>query len=120
MVHRAAGARAWGFGAVAVVNRYAYRTPDPAVMRRAADPVGPDNWEWIFRVGRGSAFALACWGDIGAGDDAVFQAAWEAAGCPPLHCLALTVSGAPRHPMARGRSRIPDDVTPQPWRALGS
>lgn len=33
-----------------------------------------------------------------------------------LICLGTTLSGAPKHPMARGRSRIPRDQQPIIWR----
>ncbi len=112
-------ARLWGFGAVAVLNRFAFRTPHPSVMRAAVDPVGPENPDWIVQVGRRASFALASWGNIGAGDDDAFAAAWTAAGCPPLHCLGITGSGAPIHPLARGKNRVPDDVVPTLWTPAG-
>src|SRR3546814_343950 len=31
------------------------------------------------------------------------------------YCLGASSSGAPLHPMARGRHRVPDDALPQPW-----
>src|SRR3546814_16042107 len=31
------------------------------------------------------------------------------------YCLGASSSGAPPHPMARGRHRVPDDALPQPW-----
>ena len=36
-------ARALGFGAFTVCNIFAWRETDPAKMRRASDPVGPEN-----------------------------------------------------------------------------
>ena len=36
-------ARALGFGAFRVINIFAYRATDPKVMRKVADPVGPEN-----------------------------------------------------------------------------
>ncbi len=30
-------------------------------------------------------------------------------------CLGTNENGAPRHTLARGRNRIPDDATPMPW-----
>lgn len=110
-------ARSWGFGAVAVLNRKAYRTSQPAALKRATDPAGPENMHWLLTIGRNAKFALACWGNIGVDDDKAFQAAWDAAGCPPLHCLSTTAGGAPAHPLARGRNRIPDDITPRLWHA---
>ncbi len=36
-------ARSWSLGACVFVNLFAFRTPDPKVMRAEAEPVGPDN-----------------------------------------------------------------------------
>jgi len=36
-------ARAWGYGAPAVGNLFAYRARAPAVLRSVTDPVGPGN-----------------------------------------------------------------------------
>ena len=33
----------------------------------------------------------------------------------PVHCLGLTKSGMPKHPLARGQHRVPDGAQPQPW-----
>lgn len=35
--------RAWGYGGCRVINLYALRATDPKELRRAADPVGPEN-----------------------------------------------------------------------------
>ena len=32
-----------------------------------------------------------------------------------LSCLGTTLSGAPKHPLARGQHRIPDDQEPMQW-----
>lgn len=42
-----------------------------------------------------------------------------AKGLPPLHCLGTTMTGAPIHPLARGKHRVPDDVQRRPWMSLG-
>jgi hypothetical protein len=38
---------AWGYGALTVVNLFALRATCPHTLRRAADPVGPDNDEHL-------------------------------------------------------------------------
>lgn len=37
--------------------------------------------------------------------------------CPKWSCLGTTKSGAPIHPLARGRHRVPDEATLTPWRS---
>jgi hypothetical protein len=36
-------AQGWGFGAIAVVNLFAYRSPHPKALRQTKDPIGPGN-----------------------------------------------------------------------------
>lgn len=36
---------------------------------------------------------------------------------PTWHCLGKTASGAPIHPLARGRNRVPDDAKLRIWKA---
>lgn len=40
-------AKRWGFGAIDVVNLFAWRDTDPTGLLSAADPVGPDNDDHI-------------------------------------------------------------------------
>src|SRR3954454_15761859 len=42
-------ARQWGCGRLAVLNLFAVRATDPAEMKRADDPVGPENRDWFDR-----------------------------------------------------------------------
>lgn len=43
-------------------------------------------------------------------DDAMFREQ------PTWHCLGKTASGAPIHPLARGRNRVPDDAKLKVWK----
>src|SRR6266436_6577265 len=45
-------AAAWGYGALAVGNLFAFRTPSPKVLKRAARPVGRANDRWLARQGQ--------------------------------------------------------------------
>ena len=40
-------ARDWGYGGLEVVNLFARISASPAVLRRSADPVGPENDRWL-------------------------------------------------------------------------
>jgi hypothetical protein len=35
----------------------------------------------------------------------------------PIHCIGTTINGCPKHPMARGKHRVPDNQKPLVWRA---
>src|ERR687886_2684884 len=88
-------ARDWGFGSIALANLFAYRTPEPRLLRRVDDPVGPANDRWLSRLVREAELVVAAWGARG---DHRGRAAAVAPCLGRLHCLGLTQGGAPRHP----------------------
>lgn len=128
-------ARAWGYGGFVAVNLYPFRSSSPADARAWANwqENGPDYyardrlWEnetVLVREAKAAALVVPCWG-AGVWDpmyvDHVLEMIQEGeAPWPDLHCLGLTASGDPKHPMARGRSRIPDHTRPALWRAGSS
>lgn len=83
-----------GFGALWVVNLYAYRTPKPAALWRADDPMGPGNATWRGRaIDRADAW-WAAWGNAGHGAEAdALLARGDAL------VLGWTGQGAPKHPL---------------------
>lgn len=90
-------AQGWGCSGLEVVNLFAYRATRPADLRRADDPVGPDNDRVLAEaITRGSPL-IACWG---------LHGAWRARGAEirtrlagPWQCLGKTRDGHPRHPL---------------------
>ncbi len=104
-------ARVLGFGAFRVTNIFAYRATDPKVMRRAADPVGPDNDAAILESAGWADRVICAWGSHGAhlGRGAAVKAMLWATGVPLWH-LGLTQGGAPKHPLYIGY-----DCQPEPW-----
>jgi hypothetical protein len=119
-------ARRENCGGICVLNAYALRATDPVELKRHPDPVGPENDRWL--AGLGELAKIACHVD---GEQAFpVVVAWGAnpmaaarvrrvmellAGIPVV-CLGVTRSGAPKHPLARGRERVPDDAPLVPWR----
>jgi len=106
-------ARALGFGAFQVTNIFAWRETDPHVMRRVADPIGPDNDQMIRAGTQWADMTIAAWGTHGAHLDrgaAVAALLHDAA--IPLHILGLTKHGHPRHPLYVSYAR-----SPRPWGA---
>jgi hypothetical protein len=110
----------WGYGALEVLNLFARISPSPAVLRRAADPVGGEADAWIrARLAAKPHGALWLgWGNHGGwrGRDlavlALLQQGLAPAGTGrPCLCLGVTASGRPRHPLY-----LPADLAPQPWR----
>jgi hypothetical protein len=104
-----ARARGWGFGALRMVNLFAWRATDPAALPGAEDPVGPENDAALLRGARWADMILCGWGAGGvlAGRDA---AVLRLLGRRRLWHLGLTAGGQPRHPLYVGY-----DVAPVVW-----
>lgn len=114
-------ARRWGAGALDVVNLYALRATDPGELRRAADPVGPDNDRHIVEAAREASIIVCAWGahPFARRRAAHVSGLLRAVGTP-LECLHVTADGSPRHPLyVRGAtSRV--EWPPSPPRAAAS
>ena len=111
-------ARREGCGGITVVNLFALRSADPRVLRHHPDPVGASNDTVIgMNVGRDSP-VVAAWGTGGTlnGRDREVAGQLKATGIA-LKCFGVTRDGHPKHPLARGRERIPDDAPLIPWEA---
>ncbi len=91
-------AKLWGFGSLVFCNEFAFRTPSPAEMKRADDPVGPENDAWILREAKAADKIVVAWGVHGdyRGRDAQvldLLADFE------LFCFGRTKDGHPKHPL---------------------
>lgn len=91
-------ARSWGFGALDVGNLFAWKATDPATLREAHDPVGPDNDAALLDMTHRADLIVVAWGTHPA---AVHRASYVIENLLParLHCLGKTQDGAPRHPL---------------------
>jgi hypothetical protein len=94
--------RQWGCGKLAVLNLFAVRATAPADMKRARDPVGPENKDWFDRTlaHRGEGPVICAWGVHGEHleqDSAVLG--WlDDIGVKP-RALGITRDGHPKHPL---------------------
>lgn len=108
-------ARRWSAD-LEVVNLYALRATDPARLRTADDPVGPDNDAWIRDTAVGSVLIIAAWGAFaynrmpGGRDRIAHVAALVADAGNQIHCLRRTKAGFPEHPLY-----LPYELSPLPW-----
>lgn len=116
-------AKLWGYGGLLIINLFAWRASSPAEMIRAGAHVGPDNGFYIDQALRYAAAnggrVLAAWGN---GGEAEGRAEWFCSRALRTHgltllCLGTTKGWRPKHPMARGKHRIPRDQQPLVWRA---
>jgi len=124
-------ARFWGFSGFTAVNLYPCRSSSPAECRKWADweNNGPDwharddlhhNLGVIVRESKAAAVTVACWGAV-AWDEIWVEHVIEEITTghepwPSIYCFGMTSSGAPIHPLARGKHRVPDDAQPLIWR----
>lgn len=85
-----------GCGGLIVANVYQLRATDPAEIKRADDPVGPDADSHILQAARrATGPMIAAWGTH-AGERGKHVAQLLSG---HLLCLGTTKSGAPRHPL---------------------
>lgn len=104
-------ARAWGYGALRVVNIFAWRATDPRDLRRADLPEGPGNDAALLASVDWADLIVAAWGVHGAHRGRGALAANVLAKCgKPVHHLGLTKQGHPRHPLY-----LPFEQLPEPW-----
>lgn len=92
-------AQAESFGALEVVNLFAYRTPHPVALKSAGFPAGPDNDGHITAAAKSAGAVCVAWGaqpEALPRIQVVMPLLW------PHHepqCLAITRSGFPSHPV---------------------
>ena len=102
--------KAWAFGALEVVNLFAWRATDPRELLTAAEPVGESNDAAIIRSATSASRVVCAWGQhkaIGQRAERVLELLrkWSTA---ERVCLGRTAAGMPRHPLyVRG------DVVPE-------
>ena len=104
-------ARRLGYGAFRACNIFALRETDPARLKAATHPEGPDNPAELTRAVDWSDDVLCAWGVHGAHrgqGNRVFETL--RAIDRPLLTFGLTKDGHPRHPLY-----ISYDVMPQTW-----
>lgn len=122
----------WGYGGLVVANHYPVITSSPRECHRwRASFKGPGSIDTEAHQAfiRNHADCAALFSDC-----ALLMAAWGAGADPGdveqwleevtakmdrpalWHCLGTTADGSPKHPLARGKHRVPDDQRPMLWR----
>lgn len=89
-------ARRWGYGGLLLGNLFAYRATDPAALYRTADPIGPENDDWLKKLQAEAAFVVCAWGAMGAYQNRDEQVL---AFLNAPHCLVRLKHGRPGHPL---------------------
>jgi hypothetical protein len=89
-------AKRWGYGAICMTNLFAFRATDPRDMKKAKEPIGPDNDEWLLKISGEAALVVAVWGTHGSH---LGRAAQVLKCIPSLHVLSKNADGSPHHPL---------------------
>jgi hypothetical protein len=110
---------ALGADVLEVVNLFALRSPYPTDLKKCAAGFRGDdatNNAAIVAACVGAYRVVAAWGNDGAigGREHIVRELLRAVGIE-LHCLGTTQDGFPKHPLARGKHRIPAAMQPVPW-----
>jgi hypothetical protein len=90
-------AKGWGYGALCMVNLFAYRATDRAIMKAQHNPVGADNDRWLLESAEHAGIVVAAWGSDGTHMGRGQAVRKLLAG--RLSCLGVTKNGQPRHPL---------------------
>lgn len=90
-------ARSWGFGALVMLNLFAWRGADPDALLTVDDPIGPANDQVIAAVTEQASLTMLAWG----AHRATRKRAAEVVRIvePSFAQLGLTKDGHPRHPL---------------------
>lgn len=108
--------RTLGYGHLLVGNKFARRSPNVAVLRKAGDPIGPQNDHYLEHLMQRATIVVAAWGPLTKLPGAL-QGRWKdvvriADSCgQPLWCLGTAHDGHPRHPLM-----LPADTKLEPWK----
>jgi hypothetical protein len=98
-----------------VGNLFAYRSPDVKSLAKVSDPVGPENWSYLYKILSEADILVPCWGNsnkipaylrgqIDKVTDVLFSSG------KPVKVFGLTSNGQPKHPLMLGY-----DTTLREW-----
>lgn len=89
-----------GCGALVMANLFAFRSKDPHQMKRAPDPIGPQNDAWLARLLASSELVVCGWGIHGAFRQRSTDVRMLLrSASSKARCLGLTATGEPLHPL---------------------
>lgn len=117
-------AKNWGYGGIHIVNLFALRTSKPQELLAHKDRQGPQNAEYLHAAmlivkmaAQTPPAMLVAWGNGGDLDQRHEWFTHEATQVYGLTliCLGETQNCSPKHPMARGKHRIPRAMPPKVW-----
>lgn len=100
-------AQSWGYAGIQVLNLYAFRATNPADLWRTADPVGPQNDDYLRLAANppDTGPLIAAWG-VNARPGRVAEVL-QILSAVQVQCLGVTKAGQPKHPLYLAASTKP-------------
>lgn len=100
-------AQSWGYGALEVVNLFAYCTSDPIQLKRVADPIGQENDQYLLQVSDRAQILIAGWGNEGGLRQRSQTVLHLLTPKSNLFCLGINQTQQPRHPLYVKQNTLP-------------
>jgi len=100
-------AKDWGYSGLCMANIFAYRATDPKDMIAVDEPIGVENDKYLIEYAAKAGVVIAAWGNHGTYKNRHLQVKRI---IPVLHCLKVTKSGMPSHPLY-----LPQTLKPVPF-----
>jgi hypothetical protein len=89
-------AKSWGYGGLCMTNLFAFRATKPTDMKKALDPVGSGNDQWLIKLANDAGVVVGAWGNDGGYQG---RAEHVIALIPDMSYLKLNKTGHPTHPL---------------------
>jgi len=96
----------WGYSFFIMLNLFAWRATQPADMKAATDPIGPDNDKWIAHWSKKVDRVMLGWGEHGAHNNRD-QQVLAYLDRSKTFCLERNASGQPKHPLYVAKKNKP-------------
>jgi hypothetical protein len=90
-----------------VTNLFAFRTKSPEILKQSESPVGSKNNEFIKKYACKSKLVVVAWGNHGKFLNRDKEVLEILSKIKTPHCLAITKSGSPKHPLYIKRNTKP-------------
>lgn len=95
-------AKTWGYGGIYMLNLFAFRATDPRDLKRATDPIGPENDKRLVSAAQRANIVVAAWGVHGTlhnRSENFIENVYPWYLRDNLSCLGHTKNGHPKHPL---------------------
>lgn len=96
-----------GYDGFYVTNLFAFRTRSPQILKKSRNPIGERNDEFIKKYAYKSKLVVIAWGNHGNFMNRDNEVSKILSKIKNPHCLAITKSGSPKHPLYIKRDTKP-------------